>query len=260
VQISYYQASLVCEMIETERGAAPLVALLVAFRDGLDARRAIDRALGVTPEALDRQFSAWLAARFPRAAETSEFVQTMETGRVQMQRGTGDSGRAAFMRAQQLFPDYGGEDGPAWYLAQLARAGGDLRGAVAQLARITTRDETAVAANRLEADLLEQLGNTGGAMAALERVIWIAPHDVALHRRLAALAARAGDHTRSVRERRAVVALHPSDPLEARYELAHALMQSGDRAAARREVLAVLEQAPGYEKAQLLLLELRGQP
>jgi hypothetical protein len=37
-------------------------------------------------------------------------------------------------------------------------------------------------------------------------------------------------------------------------------MQNGDRAAARREVLAVLEQAPGFEKAQLLLLELSGQP
>jgi len=63
-----------------------------------------------------------------------------------------------------------------------------------------------------------------------------------------------------VRERRAIVALQPSDLLEARYQLARALLQSGDRAAARREVMAVLEQAPGFEKAQLLLLDLRGQP
>ena len=108
--------------------------------------------------------------------------------------------------------------------------------------------------------MLEQLGNPAGAMAALERMIWIVPYDVATHRRLAELAARTGDHTRAVRERRAIVALQPTDLLEARYQLAQALLQSGDRAGARREVMAVLEQAPSFEKAQLLLLELRGQP
>ena len=260
VQVSYYLASLVCEMIESEQGAAPLVALLVAFRDGLDAPSAMRRALGVNPEAFDRQFAAWLRKRFPRAAELSEFVAAMKAGSDQMSRSKSDAARASFIQAQQIFPEYSGEDGPAWHLAQLARAAGDLRGAVAQLARITTRNETALTANRLEAELQEQLGNPGGAMVALERMIWIVPYDVAVHRRLAELAERGGDHTRAVRERRAIVALQPADLLEARYQLARALLQSGDRAAARREVMAVLEQAPGFEKAQLLLLDLRGQP
>ncbi len=260
VQVSYYVASLVCEMIENERGPAPLVALLVAFRDGLDAPSATRRALGVSPEALDGQFAAWLRQRFPRARDLSEFVAAMKTGSDHMSLGRRDAARAAFAQAQQIFPEYAGEDGPAWHLAQLARAAGDLRGAVAQLSRITTRNETALAANRLEAELQDQLGNPGGAIVALERVIWIAPYDVAVHRRLAELAERGGDHARALRERRAIVALQPPDLLEARYQLARTLLQSGDRAAARREVLAVLEQAPGFEKAQLLLLEMRGQP
>jgi predicted Zn-dependent protease len=112
----------------------------------------------------------------------------------------------------------------------------------------------------LEADVLEQLDDARGAMAALERLLWIAPYEESAHSRLAALAAVQGDHARAVRERRAVVALRPSDPLEARYQLARALSQAGDRGAARREILAVLEQAPGFEKAQLLLLELRSEP
>ena len=260
VQLSYYQASLVCEMIEGERGSAGLVALLVAFRDGLDPPSALRRALGVTPEVFDRQFADWLRGRFPRAAAASQFVQALETGRELLSRGRSDSARAVFLRAQQIFPDYGGEEGPAWHLAQLARAAGDLRGAVAQLARITTRNETALEANRLEADLQEQLGNTDGAIAALERIIWITPYDAGVHRRLAELAARNGGHDRAIRERRAIVALHPANPLDARYELARALAQGGDRVAARQEVLAVLEQAPGFEKAQLLLLELRSRP
>ena len=260
VQVSYYVASLVCEMIENERGAKALPALLVAFRDGLDTPSALRRALGMTTDALDQQFATLLSSRFPRAGATRQFVEAMTTGLGHRTQGRLDAARAAFARAQQILPEYAGEDGPAWQLAQLARDAGDLRGAAAQLARITGRNETALAANRLEAEVLEHLGNPAGAMAALERMIWIVPYDVATHRRLAELAARTGDHTRAVRERRAIVALQPTDLLEARYQLAQALLQSGDRAGARREVMAVLEQAPSFEKAQLLLLELRGQP
>ncbi|MEP7000847.1 MAG: tetratricopeptide repeat protein, partial [bacterium] len=77
------------------------------------------------------------------------------------------------------------------------------------------------------------------------------------HVRLAELASRAGDHKVDVRERRAVVALDPPDPLDAHYQLARALANSGDVSGARKELLGVLEQAPSFEKAQALLLELR---
>ena len=60
-----------------------------------------------------------------------------------------------------------------------------------------------------------------------------------------------------VAARRAVVALDPSDPVTARTDLAEALLRAGDVADARRELLTVLEQAPGYERAQGLLLEAR---
>lgn len=93
----------------------------------------------------------------------------------------------------------------------------------------------------------------------LERLLWISPYDVAIHTRLAELAGRAGRHAVAIRERRAVLALDPSDPLEARYQLARALAASGDVTGARREVLAVLERAPSFEKGQALLLELRAQ-
>jgi Tfp pilus assembly protein PilF len=55
------------------------------------------------------------------------------------------------------------------------------------------------------------------------------------------------------------VALRPADPVAARTDLAAALLRSGDATAARRELLTVLEQAPGYERAQGLLLEARRQ-
>ena len=81
-----------------------------------------------------------------------------------------------------------------------------------------------------------------------------------LHLRIADLSERVGDLKRAVRERRAIVALDPADKLEARYQLARVLSLSGDKAGARREILMVLEQAPAFEKAQALLLELQGGP
>jgi tetratricopeptide (TPR) repeat protein len=181
------------------------------------------QALGLTPEGLDRRFDRWVRERFAGAlrgqAPEDESVSALVTARALVERGRVDS-------------------------------------AVAQLARVTSRDETAWEANALEAELRERLGDHAGAAAALERLVWIWPYDADVHVRLAALAERLNDHPRAVRERRAVLALDPSDRLEARYQLARALARAGERGAARREILGVLEVAPGFEKGQALLLEL----
>ena len=268
VILSYYEASLVCEMIESQKGASALVEMLTAYRDGLDTPAVFARVLGATPEAFDARFDAWVRAKFAgplrailpsdgKSAPGGAFVSAVRDGIALIERKQLDSARTALLRAQTLFPEYAGQGAPARYLAELARDRGDLREALAQVQHITSRDETAWDANLLEADLRERLGDSLGARAPLERLLWISPYDIPLHVRLAALASRAGDHVMAVRERRAVVVLDPPDPLDARYQLARALANSGDIAGARKEVLRVLEQAPTFEKAQTLLLELR---
>jgi hypothetical protein len=54
-----------------------------------------------------------------------------------------------------------------------------------------------------------------------------------------------------------VLALDPSDRVEAQYQLARAYADSGDATSSRREELRALDLAPNYEKAQALLLTLR---
>ena len=264
--LSYYHASLVCEMIEADFGPGALVSMLTAYRDGASTPQVFARVLKSTPEQLDTRFDAWLRARFavPLRAVTAgsgepagAFVATMRSGIALLESGNADSARALLLRAQALFPQYAGASAPAEYLARIARDRGDLRGALDQVTRVTTASERAWEANLLEAELREKLGDSTGAIAPLERLIWISPYDPALHARLAEHATRAGRHATAIRERRAVLALDPSDPLEARYQLARALAASGDIASARRELLAVLERAPSFEKGQALLLELR---
>lgn len=101
------------------------------------------------------------------------------------------------------------------------------------------------------------MADTAGALDALDRLLWIDPLQAGFHERMATLAEARGDSARATRERRAILALRPADPLEARYQLARVLAHFGQRAEARREVLKVLETAPGFEKAQQLLLDLQ---
>lgn len=265
--LSYYHASLVCEMIEAQFGATALVDMLAAYRDGLATPQVFRRVLRVTPEEVDTRFDAWVRGKFAvplrsvatgDSAQGGAFVNAMRSGIALIDGGSTDSARAVLLRAQALFPEFAGPNAPAEYLARIARDRGDLRGALDQIVRVTARSERAWDANMLEAELREALGDSTGAIAPLERLNWISPYDAAVHARLAERASRAGRHALAIRERRAVLALDPADPLEARYQLARALAASGDAASARHELLGVLEQAPSFEKGQALLLELRG--
>ncbi len=267
-QFSYYQASLFCEMVELSRGAAALPAMLRAYRDGLNTPDVFQTVLGKTPAQIDAEFAAYAQRRFAQALSAvrgsspsdssgGKFVATMREAASKM--GTDrDGARKLFEQAHAMFPDYGGEDGPAWYLAQVAESAGDTTLALSMVEQVTSRNETAWDANLFEANLREKRGDRAGALRALDRLNWIWPYDAGVHSRLATLAAAQGDHGRAVLERRAIIAMAPTDILDARYELARALRDAGDIAGARRALLQVLEEAPSFEKAQTLLLELRG--
>lgn len=265
---SYYLASLFCEMVETTTGPAALPAMLVAYRDGLGTPAVFQRVLRMSPTQVDSTFDAWTAKKFAlplaavRGATSADssggpFVAAMRAA-MPLLRARPDSARVLLERAQQMFPGYSGDDGPAWYLAQIAIAAHDTTRALTLLTQITSRNETAWEANVQEAALREARGDAMGTMAALDRLLWIAPYDDVLHARFATLAASQRDYRTAIRERRAAIAAQPADLLAARYELADALAQSGDVAGARRELLQLLEEAPSFEKAQALLLSLRG--
>lgn len=266
-QNSYFQASLFCEWVERTKGPKAMPAMLVAYRDGLDTPAAFQKVLGLSPTQVDTQFDAWVRQRFAKDLASAQgltakdstggrFIRVMRTA-VSLVDSHPDSAHRMLEEAMGLMPEYAGDDGPAWYLARIALSQKDTATALRMAQIVTSRDETAWAANLFEADLLEAHGDKAGALAALERLNWMWPYEVALHARMATLAASLGEKGKAVRERRAVIANQPADLLTARYELARALAADGDVAAARRELLQVLEEAPSFEKAQALLLELR---
>lgn len=281
VPLSYYLASMVGEMIEAERGIGAIRAMLDGYRRGLTTDRVFREVLRVDPEAFDRDFDAWLRKRFARQFDavrpampvtmggqrrpggdaipiTGPFMEALDRGREHLEANRLDDAIAELRKAKEMFPEYAQADGPYALLARAYLAQGRKAEAAAELAAMTAINEEAFGENMAVATALLELGDRRGALAALERAVWINPFDAAAHEQLAEVAALLGEHRVAIRERHALVALDPADRVEALYRLAVAYLDGGDASGARREVLRALELAPNYGKAQDLLLRLRG--
>ena len=285
---SYYQASLVCELIERDHGPRALSQMLEGYRDGLDTEEIFKRVLKTDLAAFDKKFDAYMDQRFAKVAATiqvrsraeaasgrgmggalpdvtttpgaTDFIGQLTMGRRLLEEGNLDGAFAYLERAKALFPEYAGNDSPRWFLARIHKDRGALPKAIDELRVLTNANENHYQAHIELADALQTVGDDRGAAAILERAMYIYPYDAAVHTRLATLFAKTGNTAGAVRERRAVVALGPVDRAEALYQLALAHHEAGNPSAARSEVLRALEEAPNFEKAQGLLLTLRAAP
>jgi len=283
IPLSYYQASLVAEMIEETRGFDAIRRMLAGYRDGQSEADVFRAVLGEAPEALDRTFDTWLKRRIAARIEAvnvqqqaggalgapltvaleageppaGDFFRQLGKAKALLDEEKNEEARPYLERAKALFPEYVGPDNPYLRLAEVHEAAGRHREAADQLAELTRRSDRDYGANLELARLLEQLGDNRGAAAALERATFISPYEPALFERLAHLHARNSDWAAVVRDRRALLATKPADLADAHYQLALAWFNAGDAAAARSAVLRSLEIAPNFEKAQELLLRIR---
>ncbi len=278
---SYYEASLVCEFIEQEAGGGALAEMLRAYRAGLSTDAVFRRVLKTDVETFGKRFFDYLETRFrgplaalrpkrelehgrppPRAQleswarEGNDYYAALMLGRALYEEGDFEAALTHLETAKSLFPEYAGPANPYWLLAQVHRQMGALDRAVAELETLTAINERNYVANLELAELRESAGDAAGAAAALERTVYIYPYEMEVHERLADLSTRLGDDAAAIRERQAVLALDPVDRAEALYQLALAYYESGEWADARRAVLRALEEAPNFERAQDLLLEI----
>lgn len=273
VILSYYQASLVAEWIEREKGVAGIRAMLAGYRGGANTAQAIREVMGMDLATLDQSFDAYVRAKFARelGAVTLEgdggreggirwggpFADAMRSATAAAERQQWDAAVRELEKAKGLFPSYAGEDSPYRTLSRIHETRGDSAAALRELRAMSDRSEVAYEANLELAAIAAARGDTATSVAALDRALYISPFELRVHEWLAERAATARRHALAIRERQAVLALDPSDRVEAMYQLARAHADAGDVASARREVLRTLDLAPNFEKAQALLLTLQ---
>ena len=284
VIFSYYQASLVCEMIAEQFGERAIAAMLKAYRDGLATDQVISRVLKLDLATFDKRFDEYVRGQFGHAlaalgeqipggrasaaqnavsrarSEPRNYGLQLAAGRDLLQRGETAAAVEHLERARALFPEYAGEDSPYPLLVSASLNQGDKRATARLLQAMLDRGEGRHHWYLMLGDLLLELGDTARAADALEGAMYVNPYDIEQHARLASVYASLKQHAKAVRERRAVLALNPVDKADAHFQLALAYRDAGDAMNARRAVLRALEIAPHYQQAQQLLLSLRRPP
>ena len=285
VQHSYYEASLFCDMVVRDHGDAGLLAMLHGYTDGLSTDQVFKKVLNLDAAGVDAKFRTYVAQRFagPLAAlvrdstsvdpgmsneeiiqratgaEHDSFIAQMVAGRILLDRGDTTNALTALMHAVELFPDDAAQDSPYQFLIKVYTARQDTTRLLATLKRfVLIAGDNYDAHIELEG-LLEAAHDTAGAANVLESAMYINPFDPAMHRKLADLFHATGDKQKLIRERRAILALKPSDLADAWYRLALAYVDASDPVHARTAVLRSLEEAPNYQLAQELLLKLHGE-
>lgn len=279
IQYSYYQGSLVVDLIVRDFGEKAITALLAEYKAGRTTEEAFQKVTGQDMKAFDKRFDAFMGQRFagplaalaipgpqyPAGMGPREFQAHADSQpksyRAQVLAGVAlmkavqlPEAIRYLERAHALFPEYGDDDSPAALLVKLYTAAGDRTKAIAMLKVVVLGDESAYEANMQLGTMQRAAGDTVAAIESLDRAVFINPFSLDVHRYFADLAAAHGDKVRSVREREALVALDPVDKADALYQLALAYRNAGDEAKAKRAVLRALEDAPNFDKAQDLLL------
>jgi tetratricopeptide (TPR) repeat protein len=284
ISLAYYEASLLVEHIVNAYGDAGLRKLVRAFANGVDTDGALKAALNTdldqmqvgfdqtvermfgtmrramaTPDGVEGLMKMPLAAVKPLAdANPRSFPVQMALGTALRKAGQVDEAMQAFERAAALVPAAGGPGSPHEQMAAIAVEKKDTARAIAELTALVAVDFNNVEAARQLAGLLRQSGVEDPAKLTpvYQRIAAIDPFDPEAHAMLGRYALTRNDADAASREFRAVIALGPVDKAAAYTDLGESYFKGGKRAEAKKQVLAALEIAPGYERAQGLLLKL----
>ena len=213
----------------------------------------------VSPEQGSRELEG--EARIEHLRELSEqhpesFPVHMSLGHALWADGDAAAARAAFEKAAALAPMATGDSSADLPLAAIALEEDDRERAMAHLEAHLEHDHRAVDAARQLAALAEEAGDERRRLRAYELLVELDPFDAEPHQALGRLAMAAGETATAVREFSIALAAGPIDRVSAHVDLADSHLATGDLDAAKREVIAALEIAPTYERAQELLLQI----
>jgi tetratricopeptide (TPR) repeat protein len=282
ISLAYYQASILTEHIVGKYGMGALRKLLVTYGEGLEGEAALKAGLGVDIDTLQVDMDKLLASKYgsivralrppkeidpgksdPEAVGSAfpdSFQAQVALGEHLRKAGRIDESFKVLERAAEMVPMATGPRSPHAMMAQMAIERKDSARAISELEKLLQYANTDLESVRLLALELEATNASAAKLtSAYERVAELDPFDAANHSKLGRLKMQAGDARAAVREFRAAIAAGSLDPASAHSDLAESYLAVGDKVQARRAVLAAIEVAPAYPRAQELLLKVIGQ-
>jgi tetratricopeptide (TPR) repeat protein len=286
IGLAYHQSSLLVEHLVERFGDAGLQKLLAGYGRGEAQDAALKGAFGVDLANLQTSFDGFLDARFkgPKAAlapmddelpevkgddekavatlvgiadtHAGKYDVQLAAGRALIARGAKDQARKVLERAVPLVPQTMGDDSALALLAGLSQERGDLDAALEQLDAVVKESHTAIESARKLMTLGRQANQPARARAGAERVLTLDPFDGAAHAEVGRAALAAGDIPAAIAALERGLALRPADVVTQHTDLAEAYLRGGRPDDARKHAILALEQAPRFERAQELLLQI----
>lgn len=283
VPLAYFQASMVCEYLEERFGFEAILRMLDLYKQGVRTPEVFERALSIKLGEFDRGFNEHVGNKIAPylsalggspagdgnqkpskdalqavvRARPDDFYANLRLGSLLKSEGDNNAAIDHLKRAADLVPFYVGEGNPYAQLADIYESLGQKADAAAALEGLVRFDEDSFEAQKRLARLRLELGDRAGALDAMKAMSYIYPFDVSLHKQAGDVYLELGNAAAAVREFSVAAALDPPDAAGAYYDVARAFLAAGNTGEARRVVLKALEIAPGFEKAQELLLKLR---
>lgn len=278
VLLSYYHASRIIGYLVAEKGFDVIANVLLALGEGQDIATSIEGEMGMSLEALDEAFHAYIRAEqqqyasalaglpnlYEEAEDVSEgdnlvennrFLTLLREGNDALRLKDLNGAEAKFNEALTIFERYTVPGNPYQGLAEIHRERNENDQLKHILERFLMVSEHGAAEALELAALYREEGDVDNERKWLEWTLHISPYNEATHTRLATLYEESGAFDDAIGARRALLALDPVDEATAYYDLARALWANQQRLDAKRAVLQALEQSPGFREAQQLLLE-----
>lgn len=282
VTLSYFQASLIVEYMVETFGRSKLHAMFPKFKDGLKTPEVIEAVFGKDVDRFDADFRAFVEEKYRLAEidydyDAKEFEgDSDKLGRklakaisrkpnnpfVSFRYGLyfkeqADYGNAIdyLKRAKSQFPQFvDKENNPYQELANIYIEMGDNEEAISELQQLTSLNAKDGATLKLLGRLSIKQGDHQTAIEALRKALYISPFDSEIHRQLAQAFVAAGQLNSAIAELQINLLTNPQDMAGAHCELANVYLQAGMKNDAKKSALSALEIAPGYERAQEILL------
>jgi hypothetical protein len=257
VLISYFEAGKMCDYISQRWGEGKLLDMVHSFGNRKNTEQVIRENLQEAPAQFDSEFLAWLDKQTANTVQHfDEWKKQVQAANADLAAGKTDDAIGKGNPARNVYRDYVGDGSLYEVLAKAYLAKGDKAAAIANLELYRDRGGRNLATLKQLADLETKAGQPQKAIDTYHTILDLYLEDASVHQKLGALDLDSGNSQEAVREFRAVVALKPSDPAQAHYDLAKALYAAKRPGDARDEVLLSLEAAPDFKPAQKLLLQL----
>ncbi len=260
IMVSYMQAGLTCTYIAERWGDDALADMLLAFRNGLDGREAIETVLDTKVTSFDRDFEKWLSAQFDNLL--SNYDQWVNLNKMIGMAIENEDWQQVIHFSQQSLDIYPEDTGTysAWRAQAMAyRELEDLDGERRALEGYFSKDGYAPEMLNRLAEIYQMLGDTRGAHRVHRALRFIAPQGESLHLNLANEYFAQGEFQQAISEYEILLAMDIHDKSSVYLSLARTYLAMDKRDDARRQVLKALEIAPFYREAQQLLMQLTNQ-